>query len=498
MDKVFLTAVCLLSARASASDEVLPEPRSVHFHSVNFRNMVRWTPGERSLNETVYAVEYAVYGDEDESNSEQVRWRPVKQCTFIQQTECDVSQETFNLEDDYYARVKAVAQHTHSIWTETTTRFKPMTDTTLGPPLVDVTVVQNYINITMKGPFRWKTKKTKKEKSLWKIIPFMIYNVSVYSSRREHVQSFLLETSSLTQGPLDFSTRVCVVVSAQSQTLPLASTPSLRKCAETPKDVFKDQMLAAMLGGVLPSALCLCVLAVLGGLVHCYITDHKQTRPKSTNMDHVTEKHHTVQPARPQTIILNVTNIVIEEPKLFSPLLLLPPVSSVGRAQCAPPPAAGPQCYTQPHVPVPGGSAGVAADFQNESSETDGSWPQEHQNEEPEDYGIVLRAAAVTDMSLYRSQVNTTEPRQPDDEENEEEAQIFLDWSPDMCELKIPLASPLDVEDSEQTDTETEPDEMMLLTQVILRQCSEDSSEHEDDFTKMERTWGLIIHTNAE
>ncbi|KAI7800049.1 class II cytokine receptor crfb8, partial [Triplophysa rosa] len=493
-DKVFLTAVCLLLTRASASDEGLPEPQSVHFYSVNFRNMVRWTPGERSLNGTVYAVEYAVYGDADESHSEQVRWRPVEQCTFIQQTECDVSQETFNLEEDYYARVKAVGPHTHSIWTETTTRFKPMTDTTLGAPLVDVTVVQNYINITMKGPFRWKTKKTKKEKSLWKIIPQMIYNVSVYNSKREHVQSFFLGTSTLTQGPLDFSTRVCVVVSAQSQTIPLASTPSQRTCAETPEDAFKDQLLAAMLGGVLPSALCLCVLAVLGGLVHRYITDHKQTRPKSTDVVHVSEKHQTLQPERPQTIIVNVTNIVIEEPKLISPPLLLPPVSSVGGA-----PAAAPACYAQQqqqHVPAPGGSAGVPADCQTDSSETDGSWPQEHQREEPEDYGIVLRATAVTDMKPYRSQVNTTEPRQPDDEENEEEAQIFLDWSPDTCELKIPLVSPLDVEDREQTDIETEPDEMMLLPKVILRQCSEESSEHEDDITKMERTWGLIIHTN--
>lgn len=46
-------------------------------------------------------------------------------------------------------------------------------------------------------------------------------------------------------------------------------------------DVFKDQLLAAMLGGILPSALCLCVLAVLGGLIHCYITDHKQTSPEN-------------------------------------------------------------------------------------------------------------------------------------------------------------------------------------------------------------------------
>lgn len=73
---------------------------------------------------------FCSYGDAEESNSEQVRWRSVEQCTFIQQTECDVSQETFNLEEDYYARVKAVGPHTdgQSIWTETATRFRPMTD----------------------------------------------------------------------------------------------------------------------------------------------------------------------------------------------------------------------------------------------------------------------------------------------------------------------------------------------------------------------------------
>lgn len=207
-------------------------------------------------------------------------------------------------------------------------------------------------------------------------------------------------------------------------------------------------------------------------------------------MVHVSEKRQTLQPERPQTIIVNVTNIVGEEPKAISPRLLLPPVSgdvsSVGGARQAPPPAA---CYAQQHVPEPGGSAALSLDRQAESSETDGSWPQE-----PEDYGIVLQATLETDTSSYGSQVNnTTEPRRPEDEDDEEEAQIFLDWSPDTRELKIPLVSLFDVE-----DTETERDDMTLLPKVILRQCSDESAEHEDDFTKMERTWGLIIHTNPE
>lgn len=59
----------------------------------------------------------------------------------------------------------------------------------LGAPLVEVNVKQNYMNVTIKGPFRWRTKRTKKDKSLWKIFPHMIYNVSVFNSRSNHTVS---------------------------------------------------------------------------------------------------------------------------------------------------------------------------------------------------------------------------------------------------------------------------------------------------------------------
>ncbi|KAL0163630.1 hypothetical protein M9458_039383, partial [Cirrhinus mrigala] len=68
------------------------------------------------------------YGDEEENSTAQVRWRRVKHCISITQNECDVSQETFNLEDDYYARVRAVSANTQSVWTESMTRFSPEFD----------------------------------------------------------------------------------------------------------------------------------------------------------------------------------------------------------------------------------------------------------------------------------------------------------------------------------------------------------------------------------
>lgn len=59
----------------------------------------------------------------------------------------------------------------------------------LGAPLVEVNVKQNYMNITIKGPFRWRTRRTKKDKSLLKFFPHMIYNVSVFNSRSNHTVS---------------------------------------------------------------------------------------------------------------------------------------------------------------------------------------------------------------------------------------------------------------------------------------------------------------------
>uniref|UniRef100_A0A9J8A712 Interleukin 20 receptor, alpha n=1 Tax=Cyprinus carpio carpio TaxID=630221 RepID=A0A9J8A712_CYPCA len=186
METLSLIALCLLWTGTAASSV---EPRNVHFYSENLRNVVRWTPGAGSPADTVYTVEYAIYGDEEESGSERVRWRRVEHCCSITQSECDLSQETFSLEEDYYARVRAASANTQSVWTESTSRFSPALHTILGAPLLELTVLQNYINVTIKGPFRWRTKRTQKEKSLWMIFPHMIYNVSVFNGRSRHTVS---------------------------------------------------------------------------------------------------------------------------------------------------------------------------------------------------------------------------------------------------------------------------------------------------------------------
>nr|WBO25589.1 interleukin 20 receptor alpha [Ctenopharyngodon idella]WCC60319.1 interleukin 20 receptor subunit alpha like-protein [Ctenopharyngodon idella] len=511
MDAVVVIALCLILRGASVSSVTpLPEPRNVHFTSVNLRNIVTWTPGEGSPDGTVYSVEYAIYGDAEGSGSEQVRWRRVNQCSSITQSECDVSQETFDLQEEYYARVRAVGARTQSLWSESTHRFRPMTDTVLGAPLVEVNVKQNYMNVTIKGPFRWRTKRTKKNRSLWKIFPHMIYNVSVFNSRSNRTKHMRLKNGSLRLGPLEFSTQFCVTAHAESQSLPLAYKRSEQMCTETPKDPFGDQLLAAMLGGVLPSALCLCVLAVPGGLVHCYITDHRQTLPKSAHVARMSENLQTFQPEMPSTIIFNVfkSDWCGDE---WSPLCpaALPqlcsgedsPAAEAEAQNAVPEP---PVSYAQQHAPPPAGSGAQAEDSESEDSELQ-PWPQEPLHSEAGDYGIVVPASfdapgqSQAEVSPYRTQGHVIDSRAPEDacedeqNDDEEEAQIFLDWSPETRELKIPLMGLLGLEDEPQIQTET----VSLLPNLILRQASQ-ASEQEDDFTKMERDWGLIIHSSPE
>ncbi|XP_026050820.1 interleukin-20 receptor subunit alpha-like isoform X2 [Carassius auratus] len=470
MEPVLVIALCLLWTRTSASSvERPPEPRHVHFYSENLRNTVRWTPGAGHPRDTVYTVEYAIYGDEEESGSERVRWRRVEHCSSVTHNECDVSQETFNLEEEYYARVRAVSADTQSVWTESTSRFSPALHTILGAPLLELSVLQNYINVTIKGPFRWRTRRTRKEKSLWKIFPHMIYNVSVFNGRSGDTAYMVLKTGKVTLGPLDSSSQICVRVQAQSESLPLAFKPSERQCVETPRDPFRDQLLSSLLGGVLPSALCLCVLAVLGGLVHCYITDHRQTLPKSTVVD-MSQRLHTLQPEKPPTIIVNI--VKMGEGWAVPQLVCGEDWSAAD--------APGPVGYAQQLALLPDEEESVSVDPE----------PQE-QHSEAIEYGIVQAHS-----SPYRTQQHTVNPC-----EDQDQAQIFLDWSPETRELKIPLKGLLGLEDEAQIQTEA----VTLLPNLILRQSSGEHSEPEpepepepDGFIKMERDWGLVIHSGPD
>lgn len=204
----------------------------------------------------------------------------------------------------------------------------------------------------------------------------------------------------------------------------------------------------------------------------------------------------------PQTIIINVLKVdgFADEWSPLCPPALPQPVSAEDSStdqdrNAVPEP---PVSYALQHEPPPAGSGALPAE--------DAALEPLHS--EAGDYGLVLPAGfhapgqGPAELSPYRTQDLTVDPTEPEDacededEQNREEveARIFLDWSPATRQLTIPLMGLLGLEDEPQIQTEA----VSLLPNLVLRQSSEEGAEQEDDFTKMERNWGLIIHSNPE
>ncbi len=173
---------------------------------------------------------------------------------------------------------------------------------------------------------------------------------------------------------------------------------------------------------------------------------------------------HTLQPEKPQTFIFNI-KVCGEESA--PPQLLCG--ENWSEALSADPPSYAQQLAAPP--------AAAALPDEEEDSVSEAG-----------DYGIVLSAAVAAESSSYRTQEHTVLSVNACEDEPDDQDQIFLDWSPETQELNIPLMGLLG-----QIQTEAVP----LLPNLILRQSSEPEPEP-DDFIKMERDWGLVIHSSPD
>ncbi|XP_030638760.1 interleukin-20 receptor subunit alpha [Chanos chanos] len=513
---------------------VVVPPRNVHFHSVNLRNIVKWHPGKGASDGTLYSVEYAIYGDEEESGTGNVVWREVRHCREIPQTQCDVTNETHILDDQYYARVKAVDSGISSKWTETD-KFDPLFHTIFGPPRVKVTMVENNLRVKMKGPMRWKNAHMKRERSLWKVFPHMIYNVSIFSNKSKQTFNLLVKNDTFIFGFLEYGVEYCVSVKAFSQSNPTASVASEWKCETTPSGPPPDQMMLALLGGIIPFAVCLFGLVLAGCLVYHYLSG-KQNLPESAKVAHVVEQQ-TLCPEKPPTIInlnLIVTNLTTGETKLTNlPALphlvsevehLLPLAVQLNNVRSGPPPEPGPQEPLLGEEPAPVVSyATQNLPVNDVSNATSQDWQPDHSLSD--DYGLVIREpaetpsgellsqslrvqileqegsmgeepSAVAEVNRYKSQnTETAQEESLCDEDAEEDQVTFVDWNPETGILNIPILSQLCSElivETVNEDENTQGEVVPILPNVLVRQVSEESSD-QDTLTKMENMWGLQV-----
>ncbi|KAL0967378.1 hypothetical protein UPYG_G00251490 [Umbra pygmaea] len=303
----------------------LPSPEDIYFNSMNLRNTLMWHAGKDTPNDTHYTVEYAIYGDTVDVGGKKVRWRVKKQCVDIPQLWCDLSNETTDLDENYYARVKAVSTNKSSKW-KISKRFDPKSDTSLGPPLVKLVGKGNTVTVKLKGPMRWKTGNMSKEYSMFKFLPKMAYTLFVNDYRSNKTDHFTLESRSFKYEQLGYDTKYCFA--AKAQFLSRSSNASEWQCLTTPKDPFFDQLLGMLLGVAVPSAICLFVLIVFGYLVYHFVSGNKQQSPSSLEILGHYNTPRTLHPEQAVTVNLILVNMakptsspaLIHQPKVMPQL----------------------------------------------------------------------------------------------------------------------------------------------------------------------------------
>ncbi|TSK22579.1 Interleukin-22 receptor subunit alpha-2 [Bagarius yarrelli] len=118
-------------------------PFLVKFHSVNFRNVLHWRQHPKPPKDLRYFVQYKVYGD--------TQWNVCKSCQAIHQLQCDLSQETADPRQWYYARIQARSSSGVSPWV-ISSRFYPQWDTTFSPPKLRLNVTDQGIVVWIKPP----------------------------------------------------------------------------------------------------------------------------------------------------------------------------------------------------------------------------------------------------------------------------------------------------------------------------------------------------------
>ncbi|XP_030577704.1 interleukin-20 receptor subunit alpha [Archocentrus centrarchus] len=255
-------------------------PINVTFSSVNLRNVLHWFPGNGThTDETLFTVEYAIYGDTIQGNKgKRMNWRAVQHCRKIARTWCDLSSETWDMEDSYYAKVRAVDRGESSKWALTRRRFDPKIDTTFGPPLVSVETENNNATITMKGPMRHPPNNQTPALSMAAFYPQMKYNLSVHNTHKNQMYHFLMDNSVYKFEWMEHNTNYCFSAQSRFLSMPIQCQSSAWLCIITPQDPRIKQLESVVVGIVVP-ALCICMISVAGYLLHHYLSGKDQKSP---------------------------------------------------------------------------------------------------------------------------------------------------------------------------------------------------------------------------
>lgn len=253
-----------------------PKPTNVTFNSVNLRNILQWSPGKDTPTDTKFRVRYIIYGKKE--------WRPVPLCTDITRTWCDLSEETSDLEEGYYAKVRAVSRKNHSEWVWTHRKFEPKDDTEFGVPHVSVEVDDKHVVVTIEGPMRYLPHNETPQVSMATVYHHMIYNLFINNTRSGKVHHFPLTGNQYKYRITDHGAELCFSATTELMHRPAKHHSSSWHCITTPEVQLIARLERIVIISTTVPVVLLCLVTV-GSYILCkYLSGKEEKSPINLTM----------------------------------------------------------------------------------------------------------------------------------------------------------------------------------------------------------------------
>uniref|UniRef100_A0A8C7DUM9 Interleukin 22 receptor subunit alpha 1 n=1 Tax=Naja naja TaxID=35670 RepID=A0A8C7DUM9_NAJNA len=143
--KEFFIYWALCSLAGNSLGERLLVIQKVTFHSTNFENIFTWKIQGETLPGTLYDVQYKTYGPHV--------WQSKPECQNITQNVCNLTNETENVTEHYFARVRAVVPNCCISDWATSLRFCPRENTNIENIGVKYTPSIQSIQFVIQPPY---------------------------------------------------------------------------------------------------------------------------------------------------------------------------------------------------------------------------------------------------------------------------------------------------------------------------------------------------------
>ncbi|KAM9256016.1 interleukin-22 receptor subunit alpha-1 [Cariama cristata] len=143
--KQFLIVLAVFSVVGIVTTERSSCLKHAAFSSTNFENILTWETEADIPPGTVFDVQYKQYGEK--------AWLNKRECQSITQPFCNLTRETENFTEHYYARVRATGQnYCSSNWVRSE-RFEPRKETIIGAPEVEYIPYVRSIKFLIRPPY---------------------------------------------------------------------------------------------------------------------------------------------------------------------------------------------------------------------------------------------------------------------------------------------------------------------------------------------------------